>query len=622
VACFTACSSPSGGSRSSSGDCVPGYTRACFCPGGASGSQTCLTSGDGFEDCDCGGEPAPDTDAVNDAESDADGSQSSSDLSPPQDPGPSGGEVSGPDCESDDDCPAEAPQCAPQGICLLCYPGTLSCDGSWTTTCAADGSEWVQNEDCAQSGKVCNAVGACADPCGGFAKLEGTNAGCDFYAVDLRNGVEATPAVFLDAQDAQFAVIVSNASEQVTAEITVTSPDGTQQKATLPPQTLTPIMLPPTWGQEGSGRSMSAFRIQSTASIVAYQFNPLSNEGVFSNDASLLLPRAVAGTDYRVVTRAHWSADHPAYFAVIGAADVAASVTITPTAPTKGGGGLPALSAGESWQTDLAPGEVIVFEGASGDLTGSRVQSDLPVMVFGGHTASRTSDECCADHLEHQLPPTSAWGTEYVVGRSVARNVESDYVRVVARENDTVVTVSGAAYTLQAGEFMETAASGHIRITSNKPVLVAQFLASAGEICGGFGCSSSACSSDDECGTGMLCAKDFATGNDVCRGVGDPAMILAVPVAQWQTDFVVLTPSSYLLDYATIVSHAGAFVSLDGALLQNWETVPGSAGFQVWRGPLTDGVHVIQSESQASVMVHGYDRAVSYGYAGAMRVAP
>ena len=53
---------------------------------------------------------------------------------------------------------------------------------------------------------------------------------------------------------------------------------------------------------DGTGSSRSAFQLISTSPIVAYQFNPLDNEGVFSNDGSLLLPTHAMDSLYLVMS--------------------------------------------------------------------------------------------------------------------------------------------------------------------------------------------------------------------------------------------------------------------------------------------------------------------------------
>ena len=565
-------------------------------------------------------------------------------------PDDAGGEgvPDGAPCTSDDACP-EGQQCLPQQVCAVCYPGTYACEGDTSMVCDLVGSQWLVDQDCAAINQSCNPnLGVCESPCGALGKMAGTNAGCEFWAVDLHNGVEAQQCVYLDAQNAPFAVIVSNTSKSVTAQVTLTLPNGQAYPANVLPQTLATFPIPETWSLEGTGRTESAFHIVSTSPIVAYQFNPLDNVDVFSNDASLLLPVDAMGSDYYVLTRRHdpigTFSTFPSYFSVVGVTETPVEVTMSVAGNTAGGGEFPALTAGSTHAFTLSKGEVVNIESTSGDLTGSRVTGTGPFALFAGHVASRTHPEpsgCCADHLEQQLPPIDRWGTQFAVGRSVKRRFESDHFRVLASESGTVVTVDGGAsppgFLLEQGQFGDFVVDGHLHITANKPVLVAQFLASSGEAgavempcgtasdCGegyecSFSCKPLACASDAECGSGHTCkAGGIFPCDSECKAVGDPAMILSVPTNQWQEEFVFLTPDKYVQDFVNIVAPLSATVTLDGALIPDasFEAIPNST-YRVFRTQVGDGVHTVTSSEAASVTVYGYDASVSYGYPAAM----
>ncbi|MDP6946940.1 MAG: IgGFc-binding protein, partial [Myxococcota bacterium] len=348
-----------------------------------------------------------------------------------------------PACASDLDCPA-GQQCLPQLVCAVCYPGLYECQGDVSMVCDPLGSQWLVDEDCTTVNQACNEnLGVCESPCGALGKMAGTNAGCEFWAVDLHNGIESQECVYLDAQNAPFAVIVSNTSKTVTAEVILTLPNGQAYPANVLPQTLATFPIPATWSQDGTARSNSAFHIISTAPIVAYQFNPLDNVDVFSNDASLLLPVDAMGSDYLVMTREHEPGpsfgQYPSFFTLVGVTEQAVEVTMQVTGGTAAGGEFPALSAGQSHTFSLAKGDVVNIESTSGgDLTGSRVTGTGPFALFSGHVASRTHPEpsgCCADHLEQQLPPIDRWGTDFAIGRSVKRRFEPDHFRVLASES-------------------------------------------------------------------------------------------------------------------------------------------------------------------------------------------
>ena len=674
----------SGCSDAGSGQlCVPGASSSCVCAGGLAGAQVCREDGSGFEPCDCtvgggtsfgtpdgsegdsdepgtaadgSGGDGPPADSTGGANTDAStGAGNDTGGTGGNDTGGTGGNDTttgggndtggggGDGCKTHADCPAEAPVCIPaDGVCLPCFPGTTSCDGDLARLCEADGSAWNVVQDCTLTGENCNpGLGVCESPCGGFGKLAETNAGCAFWAVDLHNAVESTPSKYLDAQDAQFAIVASNTSETLPAQVTLTQPDGFGQQYTVPPQSLQTFLVPPSWGLDGTGRG-AAFRLTSTVPIVAYQFNPYSNEDVFSNDATLLLPDSAQDTTYRVVTLPHSSigAGFSAYVTLVGIEDVTTSVTVTPTASISGGGGLPSMGPGSPGTFTIDKGEVVNLETSSGDLTGTLVEANGPIHVFAGHTAARTDSDCCNDHLEHQLPPVSAWGRKFSLARTMARGHEQDYVRVVAGTDGTQVTLTGnntGTWSLGAGQFQAFEIDGHVHVESNEPVLVARFLASSGEAssldkacssaadCGDAyvctnGCDFKSCSGDLDCGYAHTCEESlYEPGVKGCRTVGDPAMTIEVPEEQWQEQFVFLTPDKYQWDYLHVVGPADMTLTLDGGAMSKslYEPIP-STDHAVLRTLVNDGIHVLTADKPVSITVYGYDAAVSYAYSGAM----
>jgi hypothetical protein len=140
-------------------------------------------------------------------------------------------------------------------------------------------------------------LGSCINLC----ELEAqgmTSVGCDFWAVDLDQYYSSSAGG--NGANAQFALVVSNTNQDFKARVTVTGPNNFTREVEAPPRTSTVINLP-SLNIAGSGVSTDAYRVKSTLPVVAYQFNPLENVGVFSNDASLLLPASSLGKTYIVL---------------------------------------------------------------------------------------------------------------------------------------------------------------------------------------------------------------------------------------------------------------------------------------------------------------------------------
>ncbi len=638
--------------------CTPGHTE---CQGNF--LAVCKADGKGYELSAC-----PDAKPVCEGASCLTCSPGKIDCAPPQVAG--GDSVAVQKCNADGSaadiiqvCPAG--QTCFQGTCGVCTPGAKRCTNHLSEVCAADGSAWLIVEDCGQKGLTCLG-GLCVNPCAGDFKSN-TNVGCDYWAVDLDNAVDGS----YDAQNAQFSLIVSNTAD-AEATVTVTlGPDSTaagakSKKWTVPAKGLQVIDLPDkSWGvpnqnQEGSSINNRAFRVQATQPIVAYQFNPLQNYGVFSNDASLLLPTGSLGDEYWIVSRNQLGDKFRSYFTVIATQPGKTDVTVIVSAPTIAGVGVAKMSLGGKMTFTLDQGQVLNVESnaVEADLTGSWVKATAPVAVFGGSEASNSpqigncvpktkgssakvcassmlggfsvpksctkdadcESECCADHLEEQLFPTKSWGTSYVGARLSPRGKEQDAWRIVAAENGTNVTITPnigvSVPTLNQGQSFEFETTQDFLINADKPVLVAQYMASSyATVTAG----SMPCTNDASCKSqyGILATCTSAGFTKECAAIGDPSMILDVATTQYLDEYLFLVPDKYKLNYVTIIAPQGATVKLDGnpLLSSGFSTIPGTS-WTVARLPIAAGKHALVGNQKVGLFVYGYDDDVSYGYPG------
>ena len=539
------------------------------------------------------------------------------------------------------------------GLCLPCYPGTQKCAGNLVQMCDLAGG-WVVTDDCGAIGKACT-YGFCVSSCFDDFKSQ-TNSGCDYWAVDLDN--------HWDAQDSPYAVVVSNLSSKPSI-VSVSRRDGADEDTVevdvelVAPGGVKTFPLPARHPGD-AGVFWATYRVQATAPIIAYQFNPLDNVDVFSNDATLLLPATTFAKEYLVMSWPQLEGEGAlpgtlaAYrgTATIVAIEPDTAVTIVPTTQTLPGQGLPALFPGEPHTVVIQPYQVInlMTDSPGGDLTGTQVTSDKPIGVYGGHISANTSDRCCTDHLEHQLYPVGTWGKEVVAARSAVRDQEADYWRVLASENDTVVSFQPGPepQTLQRGQVFDLTSKEDFLITADKPILVAQVLASAQEVL--TVPQLAACESGDGCHDGYSCKFiDFSklgcfppscasagascslAGHTcacfdpvtcACQPVGDPALILVPPVAQWRIETIFLTPDSYTSNYISVVASDIATVTLDDAVVpEDAFSAIGASGYKAARLPVGSGPHHLVATSPVAVLAYGFDKDVSYGFAAGLNLS-
>jgi hypothetical protein len=566
-----------------------------------------------------------------------------------------------------EDCAAEKLVCAPTlRRCAPCVPGAARCAGADAQICRADGGGFDPKETCdAESGVACR-DGNCIPLCN-VAEAEHSNIGCEYWAVDLDN---AFPDPAHNAAAQPFALVVSNAEPDVPAKVTV-DVDDSEPGAPPAPRTVGTARVPPgslevfnlgsrevdgskdgTYNT-GTGTALTrhAFRVRSTAPIVAYQFNPFENANVFSNDASQLLPTSALGPgpNGRSYVIASWpqtiatTQDSSTNFGM----DLRAFLTIVGTKPdtkvrikTKakvipGGPLVDGLPPGGETTVTLQPFEVLNLEtgGFLADFTGSFVDADQPVVVYAGSEASDAplfdklgNRFCCADHLEEQVVPVRAAGKKYVLtrmpnrGRAVSNAGapltpidEPEIYRVVAtRSGPTHVTTSlpppDDAFDLaDEGEFRTMVAHQDFTLDATNGVVVAD----------------------------VQVGQDAAGVHGNLPG-GDPSLTFVPPVEQWRDDYVLLTPDKYAFDFLVFAAPKDARVFVDGTAVGPDTCETGDDG--PWRayrcqlsfpvvdanvdppkispGRQNDGVHRVQSDLPIGVVVYGFDAYVSYAYAG------
>jgi hypothetical protein len=531
-----------------------------------------------------------------------------------------------------------AGQCEPSA----CAAGFRIClDDSTVGECARDESGYIPVRAC-RADSVC-VDGACDSACNVQGKVP-SNVGCEYWSVDLDN----YPDPFSnDPSSVPHAIAISNTSDGV-ATVTIEGPPGVPLQGPrfdIAPGDIS-VYTFPRLDIDGTGIFDRAFRVRSTWPVIVYQFNPLNNEGVASNDASLLLPAEGLGREYIAMS---WPTspipclegqmmpclpDQHGYVTIVATAPGNTTIQVTPTATVNAGGEIEQLPEGMPREFVLRQGQVLNLEAyaeplgniedffprcetdddciiggclvgiclgdlaaqaerAVADLTGTIIVSSQPVAVFGGHEEAVVGEGCCAEHLEQQLFPTSTWGQRYLAARSEPRGGSIEVWRVVASTDNTVVTTvppqpDSGQFTLNRGEFHEITSQDAFEIEASAPIMVGQYLAS-----------------------------QEATGDRV----GDPAFILAPPIAQFRSDYQIITPAGYSRNWLTVARMVGEEVTLDGAVLEDrLFQVFGGGDYELAWIPVGEGVHHLACAQPFALSVYGYSAAVSYGYPGGLNL--
>lgn len=500
------------------------------------------------------------------------------------------------------------------GTCIsqLCTPTSKICKSfNQLKVCSDDGDAWVDGPVCPQGGACFE--GECLSPCEVNIK-DGSYLGCDYWALDLDNIEEA--------EFQTVGIVVSVPANNAPTNVTITN-NATAQQLTLAEMgvdntfvaagAVKIFKLPLGYDVNGTQLTKRTFRIATTSPVAVHQFNPLNGTGVFTNDASLLLPSKVTGQEYYVMSWPHRNDSGVVlrgFATIVATQDGQTVVSVRPAAPVIAGGGIGALEVGSQYLFVLEQGQALNLEsdGAEGvDLTGTYIKADKKVSVIGGHECANVplGVNAC-DHLESQLFPVETWANDYVADNFEPRSESQvDIWRVMAGGNEvtvqTIPPVKGyEKFKLQRGGWIQFATKESFVIKADGPVMVGHYLTGSSYP-----------------GAEVVCTN---TGVGSDTAIGDPAFTLAIPTKRYLREYAVLTPTGYMEDYLNIIAPPGTYITIDGQpLAEPLVLIPGTS-YGVARTVVQPGVHTVKGDQVFGLTAYGYDCDVSYAYPGGLKL--
>ena len=394
------------------------------------------------------------------------------------------GTTDAPGTTGDDDGQTSCPK-----ACSADLHSVTDCNGTVLMACADD-------QGCDLESGTC--VSACA-----AAASNKSSIGCDYYAVDpdviSSNLGDCFAAFVANTWGAPVTLTVERNGQQLPVSGFARLPSGSGKNITYAPLTngvlqtdqvailflsqaqgaftacpagITPAILQDA-AVHGTGYG-SAFHIQSSAPVVAYDIFPYGGGSAAITSATLLLPTSAWDVNYVGVDafRKSQIAGQP-FVQIVGTVD-GTTVSIRPSAAITGGAGVAATAAGATGTYALMKGQVLQFT-QDAELTGSAITADHPVGTWGGASclSINVTDAYC-DAAHQNIPPVRALGHRYAAVRYRNRFVGQEETvpwRIVGTTDGTTLTYSpaappGAPTTLAPGQVAEFNSPGQFLVAS------------------------------------------------------------------------------------------------------------------------------------------------------------
>jgi gliding motility-associated-like protein len=236
------------------------------------------------------------------------------------------------------------------------------------------------------------------------------------------------------------------------------------------------------------------------------------------------------------------------------------------------------------------------------DLTGTYVEVDPTnskckrFAAFSGNTSVSIGCDNTRDPLLQQLYTTSSWGKSYAVAPFFGRNF---ILRVLAQEDNTMISVGGDNIILNKGQFYETAPlTTGVMVTASKTVSVAQYALT------------------------QICSS--ASGLEV---QGDPDMILLNPIEFNIKKITLFSSDKQNINekYINVVIKTNSIESfkVNGAEPENgaWTTFESNPDYSYIQIEVADESLTLTANDGFNATAYGFGSVESYGYSAGTSLA-
>lgn len=363
-----------------------------------------------------------------------------------------------------------------------------------------------------------------------------------------------------------------------------------------------------------------SFHITSVDDVTIYAHS----QAVTTSDAFNVLPTDALGNNYFVLAyTSDGSRDGnqisgsstPSQFAIVAPYD-STMITIRPSTATYANGK-------NTFNVLLNKGDVylvqarISINNLNPDLTGTEINSTMPIAVFGGHQRAtvplpQNNESASRDFLCSQIPPIQSWGNNAIITPFpqplIINNDYQDVFRILAAYDNTEIYMNEIfVASINKGQFFESDLIEPAFIRATAPILVAQY-------------------------------KRTSQNQNIQQTISDPMMMIIPQVEQFGNFYRFINIQSYEFDqmngttpvfqkvydeqYLTIVAPQTTLndITLDGMKVQvnRFEKIGNSNYYFATITDLRDGVHTLLSKYPVGIYVYGYGYANSYGYFGGM----